>query len=169
MYIKLKSNWFQDLYTSPIQDKHVLYMTAGDGDKLCHDLFWSASQDPVILRSCCLKWTFILRLCFPGNILCKLSTSFALEHFLRLLPFLWWYHIVNVNTLIDYRLNFHPRGMQEKAASSRKTHEPWAMLHTRPWNMQYIKPISHMHCNHNFMKISGKAVWAPISIFSQQI
>lgn len=68
---------------------HKLY------DTFAH--FWwnvghSVHQDPVVLRSCCPKWIFVLRFCSFGNILCKLSTSFALEHFLRLLSFLWWYH-----------------------------------------------------------------------------
>lgn len=57
----------------------------------CVEVTLSISQDPVVVRSCCETrgGLFILRFCSLGNILCKLSTSFALEHFLRLLPLLW--------------------------------------------------------------------------------
>lgn len=80
------------------------------------DTFFSISFDPVILRTCCLLWTFILRFCSLGNILCKLSTSFALEHFLRLLTLLWWYHTVND------KLSFQPssaRPWQENSQFTR--------------------------------------------------
>lgn len=40
---------------------------------------------------------FILRFCSPGNILCKLCTPFALEHFLCLLSLLQRYHTHKVN------------------------------------------------------------------------
>lgn len=86
-----------------------------------HYLTHSICQDPVILRSCCQTWTFILRFRSLGNILCKLSTSFALEHFLRLLPFLWQYHMVKVKTLINYRLTFYPQWEQGWIG---KTHNP---------------------------------------------
>lgn len=53
------------------------------------DSAFSVRQDPVILRGCCKKsGRFVLRFGSLGYILCKLSTSFALEHFLRLLPLL---------------------------------------------------------------------------------
>lgn len=65
-------------------------------------IFWRwtsrISPCPVILRSCCPTQTFILRFRSLGNILCKLSPPFALEHFLCLLAFLWQYHTVKVNS-----------------------------------------------------------------------
>lgn len=63
---------------------------------LCHCSLSSRIQR---LRSCCLTWTFVLRFRSLGNILCELNTSFAFEHFLRLLTFLWWYHTVKVNEM----------------------------------------------------------------------
>lgn len=80
-------------------------MTGGDRVYFCLHLTRSISQDQVVLRSCCQTGTFILRFRSSGNILCKLSTSFALEHFLRLLPFLWWYHTVKLKTLNNNRLS----------------------------------------------------------------
>lgn len=67
----------------------------------------SMSQGAVLLRSCCLTWTFILRFGSLGNILCKLSTSFALEHFLCLLTFLQQYQ--ESKSFIKYILSRQPR------------------------------------------------------------
>ena len=91
------------------------YMTGGDRVYFCLHLTQSISQDQVVLRSCCQTGTFILRFRSSGNILCKLSTSFALEHFLRLLPFLWWYHTVKLKTLNNKQTESRPGRTMHKS------------------------------------------------------
>lgn len=56
------------------------------------------TQNVVFLKEdASVNWFFILRFCSPGNILCKLCTPFALEHFLCLLSLLQRYHTHKVN------------------------------------------------------------------------
>lgn len=101
--------------------------------------FWwnvghSVHQDPVVLRSCCLKWIFVLRFCSFGNILCKLSTSFALEHFLRLLSFLWWYHTDKWKTSSIKGWVFNPGERLERLERCPIRQTP---LSTRKWSCNH--------------------------------
>lgn len=110
--------------------------TNSNVQKQCDTLarFWwnvghSLHQGPVVLRSCRLTWIFILRFCSFGNILCKLSTSFALEHFLRLLSFLWWYHTDKWKTSSMKDQVFKPGERLEGRPIRRTT------LSTRKWTL----------------------------------